>query len=210
MFSFLSIFPNNIDEPFLKGLPKLDWPKQSGSVQIGEGTEIGDHVVLEDNVIIGKNCLIRPHAYIRSGTVIEDNVVIGHGSEVKHAYIFSGAKIGSLCFVGDSIIGKGARIGSGTITGNRRFDQEIIDWVTNEGKISSGLDKLGLLLGDNARLGANVTTNPGTVIGPYTWVSGGEVISGFLPEQSFMKPGGEVIKNTKAKELRSTDQEGVR
>lgn len=206
MPNYQSIFPSFSEHlPF--SLPSLEWETKEG---IGEGTEIGQFVVIEENVQIGKNCLIRSHVLLRRGTIIGDNCVIGHGTEIKNTYICDEAKIGSHCFVGDSIIGKGARIGSGTITGNRRFDQKEIDWLTAEGKIQSGKDKLGLLLGDYARLGANVTTNPGVIIGSQTWVSGGEVVSTYLPEKSFVKIGGEVVKNTNPVIFSLTDQAGDR
>jgi len=204
MSFFASLYPS-FNQQFPFQLPSLDWEVLDGT---GEETEIGEFVVIEEGVQIGKNCLIRSHVLLRKGTVIGDNCVIGHGSEIKNAYICDEAKVGSHCFVGDSIIGKGARIGSGTITGNRRFDQKPIDWFTSEGKVASGKDKLGLLLGDYARLGANVTTNPGIVVGPKTWVSGGEVISNYLPENVFVKIGGEVVNNTSATKLSLHDMNG--
>ncbi len=206
MSSFQTIFPH-IPGDFPFKLPKLEWEIQE---QVGEGTEIGQYVVIEENVQIGKNCLIRSHVLLRSGTVIGDNCVIGHGSEIKNTYICDEAKIGSHCFVGDSIIGKGARIGSGTITGNRRFDQKPIDWLTNEGKVASTKDKLGLLLGDYARLGAHVTTNPGVIIGAYTWVSGGEVVSQHIPEKTFVKIGGDIVENKQTMDLSSQDMKRER
>jgi len=179
-------------------------------VQIGDGTAIDPFVVIEDNVDIGKNCVIRSGALIRSNTVIGDNVVIGHGSEIKQTFVFDYAKIGSHAFVGDSIIGYGARIGSGVITGNRRFDQEKIYWTVEDKKIGSGSDKVGAIVGDYARLGANVTTNPGAIIGAYSYVSGGQVISGYIKPKLYIKTTGERVPNTKAKELDSHDHSGDR
>ncbi len=145
-----------------------------GNYYIGEGTKIYPRVTIEGPVYIGKNVEIKPGAYIRPGTVISDNCSIGFNSEVKAAVLQKGAKIASLAFVGDSILGKSARIGSGVITSNRRFDQgEIQD---------TGSDFFGLVLGDNSRMGANSTSFPGTFVGAYTWVFPLTQIHGFIPE----------------------------
>lgn len=178
------------------------------NVQIGEGSVIDPFVVIEKNVDIGKNCLIRSGALIREGSVIGDNVVIGHGSEIKHAFIFDEAKIGSLAFVGDTIVGYGARIGSGVITGNRRFDQEEIYWTVGEQKISSSLDKVGAIIGDFARLGAGVITNPGAIIGSYSYISGGQVISGYIEPKMYIKTTGERVVNNQVKDLSPKDAHG--
>lgn len=97
----------------------------SGNYSIGEGTKIGANVTIIGPVIIGKNVEIQAGALIRPNTIIGDNCVVGHGSEIKHAILQNKSKVASLDFVGDSILGKSTRIGSGCILANRRFDQKI-------------------------------------------------------------------------------------
>jgi UDP-N-acetylglucosamine diphosphorylase / glucose-1-phosphate thymidylyltransferase / UDP-N-acetylgalactosamine diphosphorylase / glucosamine-1-phosphate N-acetyltransferase / galactosamine-1-phosphate N-acetyltransferase len=179
------------------------------NVSIGKNTIIMPYVVIEDDVIIGNECIIRSGALIRSTTFIGNQVVIGHATEMKHAYLDNEVKVGSHCFVGNSLLGKGARIGSGTITGNRRFDQKEIHWNGPNGKVETKLDKLGLVLGEYARLGANCTTNPGTMIGANTWVSGGQIVSGFIDANKFIKQSGEVVENAHKQELSIKDNSGV-
>ena len=145
-----------------------------GNYYIGKGTKIYDRVTIEGPVYIGENVEIKPGAYIRPGSIISDNCSIGFNSEVKAAVLQKGAKVASLAFVGDSILGKSARIGSGVITANRRFDQGNIN-KTNS-------DFFGLVLGDNSRMGANSVSFPGTFVGPYTWVFPLTQIHGFIPE----------------------------
>lgn len=177
-------------------------------VSVGEGTTIHPFVVIEDDVIIGKNCEIRSGALIRSKTIIGDGCVIGHGAEIKHTFICDEAKIQGMTFVGDSIVGKGARIGTGTVISNRRFDQAAIAWRLEDEKIDSGQDKVGALIGDYARLGAHVTTNPGSVIGAFTWISSGNIINGFIGSKQFITADGVTVHNEKAKMLLTKDEEG--
>ena len=229
MIDLDKIFPNYKKVPsaenVLHALPRLDWEYLCKEleenlmgdihetaiigehVSIGEGTKIGPFVVIEDHVVIGQNCEVRSGALIRSHTFIGNDCVIGHNAEIKHAYVFDKAKIQCNAFVGDSIVGYGARIGTGVVIGNRRFDQKPIAWSMQDGKKDSTHDKLGALIGDYVRLGANVSTNPGTVIGAYTWVSGGNSIGGYIPNNKFIKPDGTVVDNDNAGELKEKDKE---
>lgn len=155
-----------------------------GNYYIGEGTKIYPGAVIEGPVYIGKNVSIMPGAYVRPGTITGDKCVIGFNSEVKNSIIQDGAKIASLAFVGDSILGKSARIGSGVITANRRFDQQNIKLKQKDGeKLDTGTDFFGCIMGDYARIGANSVTSPGTLIGPYTWIFPATSIHGFIPKE---------------------------
>ncbi len=145
-----------------------------GDCAIGRGTVIHSGVTIMGPVVIGENCQIMPGALIRPGTIIGNNCVVGHGCEIKHSIVQNYAKVQSMSFVGDSIIGRSARVGSGVIVSNRRFDQSPI--------AGSPTAFLGCVLGDHARLGANSVTQPGTLIGPYSWVYPGTAVRGFIPE----------------------------
>ncbi len=158
-----------------------------GKVDIGEGTVIHPYVVIEGPVVIGKKCEIRSFALLRAGTNMGDGCVVGHACEVKNSMIFSKAKLASHTFVGDSIVGKGARIGSGTIITNRRFDQKDARVVIQGKKIATGLDKCGAIIGDYVRLGANCMTAPGAMIGKYSWIYGGTAIYGAIEKDKLIK-----------------------
>jgi bifunctional UDP-N-acetylglucosamine pyrophosphorylase/glucosamine-1-phosphate N-acetyltransferase len=154
-----------------------------GNYYIGKGTVIYNDVTIIGPVYIGKGCELMPGAIIRPYTIIGDKCSVGHGSEVKHSVLFGGAKVASLAFVGDSVLGASARIGSGVITANRRFDQGDIKLKTSGGVYEVGDSYFGLVLGDSARLGANCVTQPGTHIGPHTWVYPMTTVRGFIPSE---------------------------
>lgn len=103
------------------------------------------------------------------------------------------AKVASLAFVGDSILGKSARIGSGTILANRRFDQQIIQIKLEGRKYSTDTDFFGSIIGDSSRLGANCTSIPGTCIGPYTWILPTVQVRGFVPAEKRILPKEEYL-----------------
>lgn len=154
-----------------------------GNYYIGEGTVIYNGVTIIGPVYIGKNCEIMPGAIIRPNTILGDNCVLGHCSEVKHCVVFNGAKIQSTSFAGDCVIGKSARIGSGAITANRKFDQSNISVKADSGKLDLGTGFFGCVIGDNSRIGANSVTQPGTHIGQYTWIYPATNVRGFIPSR---------------------------
>lgn len=153
-----------------------------GSVYIGEGTEIKSGCIIEGPVYIGKNCKLLYNAYLRPGTILGDDCVIGFCSEIKHTIMRDGSKVSDLAFVGDSIIGKNSRVGSGVIVANRGFNQsDIIIKDENKCLIDLKRDVMGIILGDNSRIGSNATTSPGTFIGQFTWIYPHTCIHGFIP-----------------------------
>ena len=162
-----------------------DFVSITGNYIIGEGTTIHANAVIQGPVIIGKNVEIQSGALVRPWTIIGDNCVVGHGSEIKHSVLFNKAKVASLAFVGDSVLGKSVRIGSGIICANRRFDQKNITVKNSAGeKVDVGTDFFGLIMGDMSRIGANSTTLPGSFIGSYTWVLPTCQIRGFVPSET--------------------------
>lgn len=154
-----------------------------GNYYIGEGSKIYNGVTIMGPVYIGKNVEILPDTVIRPYTIIGDGCSIGHGSELKHAVLFNGAKVASLAFVGDAVLGRSARIGSGVITANRKFDQSSASVKIDGVKHDLGSDYFGCILGDYSRLGANSVTQPGTHIGPYSWIFPMTCVRGFIPAQ---------------------------
>lgn len=165
----------------------------TGNYYIGEGTKIHSNVTIQGPVLIGKNVEIQSGALIRPGTIIGDNASVGHGSEIKHAILQNKSKVASLAFVGDTILGKSTRIGSGVILANRRFDQKNITIKINGEKADTGTDFFGSIIGDCSRLGANAVTLPGTFIGPYTWILPTLQVRGFIPAEKRVFPKEEYI-----------------
>ncbi len=145
-----------------------------GEVGIGEGTIVKDGSYIEGPVVIGKNCVIGPNCYIRGPTSIGDNCKIGNGVEIKSSVIFDHVNINHLSYIGDSLIGKHANIGAGTITANLRHDGDLIKVKTQGKLMDSGLKKLGAIIGDGVHLGIHTSIYPGRVVEKDT--SPGEIV----------------------------------
>jgi UDP-N-acetylglucosamine diphosphorylase / glucose-1-phosphate thymidylyltransferase / UDP-N-acetylgalactosamine diphosphorylase / glucosamine-1-phosphate N-acetyltransferase / galactosamine-1-phosphate N-acetyltransferase len=199
-------------EQFLQDKPAPDVSGETievaGPVYIGAGTKIGSGVSIEGPVYIGRNCTIRHTAQLRPGAILGDGCVVGHSAEVKNSICMSGSKMSTGVFIGDSILGRGARIGSGTILSNRRFDQQVVQLGSREVKIPTEIQFFGAVLGDYSRLGANVTTAPGTLVGPYTWVASQISLYGFVPRAKLVLLKQELdIRDKEETQLRSGEGE---
>ena len=190
---YIKKFMNNEDMKINKASEIEEFCSIQGNYFIDEGTKIQANVTIQGPVLIGKNVEIQAGALIRPGTIIGDNCCIGHSSEVKHAILQNKSKVASLAFVGDSILGKSARIGSGVILANRRFDQKNITVKIGTERIGTNTDFFGSIIGDNSRLGANAASLPGTFIGPYTWILPGLQVRGFVPAEKRVFPKEEYI-----------------
>lgn len=161
---------------------------RDGPVLIGLGSTIHSGAVLVGPVFIGRNCSVRYQALVRNRSIIGDGCVIGHCAEIKASICLPGSKAQSKVFVGDSILGRSARLGSGTILANRRFDQKDVKIRFNNDTHLTGLEFVGCVLGDYSRLGANVVTSPGTLVGRHVWVYSLVNLEGFVESNKLVRP----------------------
>jgi UDP-N-acetylglucosamine diphosphorylase / glucose-1-phosphate thymidylyltransferase / UDP-N-acetylgalactosamine diphosphorylase / glucosamine-1-phosphate N-acetyltransferase / galactosamine-1-phosphate N-acetyltransferase len=180
-----------------------------GPVHIGKGSKIHPFVTIEGPVIIGENVSVRSHSIIRNQAYIGSKCVIGHSADVKRSICLDGAKMQCGIFVGDSILGCGARIGSGVILANRKFNQTKVQFKDKDKKLrDSGREFFGAIVGRYCRLGANVVTYPGTIIHEHTWVGAGCVLHGaYGPDQFITVEQNLKIRRKERLKLRSGEGE---
>lgn len=112
--------------------------------------------------IFEEDCQIRHGAYVRGFVVLGKRCVIGHASEVIRSVFLCDAKAPHFNYVGDSILGNHVNLGAGFITANLKHTKKEIFVPGNPKKISTGLYKLGAIIGDQSMLGCNGVSNPGT------------------------------------------------
>ena len=157
--------------------------------------------IIEGNVFIGENVKIYEGAVIKGPCYIGDNSIVGNNSIVRdYCNLESGTMVGALCeagrvifqpdvhihsgYFGDSILDRGVRVGAGAITANVRADRgEISVLVKKEknsvkeaAKIGAGLKSLGVIIGENSKIGARATFMPGRFIGKNCFVGPSTVV----------------------------------
>jgi len=115
---------------------------------------VGPCVIGEGATIVGgrvSGCSIGPKSKI-SGE-ISASIVIGHANK------------GHDGFIGHSVIGRWANLGAGTITSNLKNSYGEVAMWTPTGVRGTGLQFLGALIGDHAKLGIGTRLTTGCVVG---------------------------------------------
>ncbi len=146
----------------------------AGAVLSGQRIHLGKGVLIEPGAFIKAPAIIddqtevRQGAYMRGYCLIGKRCVVGHVTEVKHSIFIDDAKAGHFAYLGDSILGNNVNLGAGTKLANLRFASSAVTVRTPKGSVSTGLRKLGAILGDTVQTGCNSVTNPGTLLGKKT------------------------------------------
>ena len=167
------------------------------NVHIGHGSVIKPGVVIDAEngpVYIGSN------VHIMSFSTIIGPSYIGDGSIVKvGAKIYQDCSIGPVCkiggeiestilhsysnkqhdgFLGHSYLGAWVNCGAGTVTSDLKNNYSSVKVYVNGEPVDSGMQFVGVTIGDHSKTAINSTFNTGTVIGVSSNVFG----TGFPPK----------------------------
>jgi len=168
-----------------------------GKVYIGENTKILEGTVIKEPCYIGENCLIGNNSLIREYTNLENNVLIGAFAEAARSIFQEDTHCHSGYF-GDSIFGKGCKLGAGTITANVRIDREEIKVKVKNEKVKTGLDSLGCIMGENSKTGIHCSFMPGVLIGSNCHIGPNSVVLENIEDNTnFYTEFKEIVKKRK-------------
>jgi len=137
-----------------------------GDVIIEENTEILPGSVIIGPTYIGSEVTIGYNSVIGPYTSIGNNVEIGPLCYIAGSIIMNGVNINSHCSVFESIIGEGVYLECGVkIPSVNIYGGEIRVWVKGK-KVNCGRSRLGAIIGDRVKVGANASFAPGVVVAP--------------------------------------------
>lgn len=137
-------------------------------VAVHGSATVENGAVVKGPAIIGPRSFVAAGAYLRGGVWLEEACIVGPNAELKTSFLFRGAKLAHLNFVGDSILGEEVNIEAGAVIANYRNElaHKAIR-ILHEGRIvDTGVEKFGALVGDGARIGANAVLAPGALVPP--------------------------------------------
>lgn len=160
-----------------------------GSVVIGDPTDV---VILgaavEPGVVFdvrGGAVVIEQHTHVRGGTRFEGPVYVGPGCEILGGFV-KRCSIGPRCrvrgeiagsvllgyankahdgFVGHSVVGRWVNLGAGTTTSDLKNTYGAIRLDVAGERLETGLQNLGTLFGDHAKIAIGTLLETGTVVG---------------------------------------------
>ena len=159
------------DSPIIKG-EVSEHAIIEGAVYIEVGAKVGPTAFIQGPCYIASGAEIRHGAFIRGNVYVGKNAVVGHTTEVKGSIFFDDAKAGHFAYVGDSILGKNVNLGAGTKLANLKLDNQQVKVKHPETmkRVTSGLRKLGAIMGDGVQTGCNSVLSPGSLLCPNTGV----------------------------------------
>ena len=147
--------------------------------QIGKDTVIFPCTHIASDVKIAEGCKIGPFARLRPGTRIASGAEVGNFVELCRTEVGEGTKVKHHTYLGDTVVGKNANIGAGTITAN---------W--------DGKDKYRTVIEDDAFIGVGVVLIAPVKIGKGAKVGAGSVVTKNKDVQA-----GETVVGVPAKPL---------
>jgi bifunctional UDP-N-acetylglucosamine pyrophosphorylase/glucosamine-1-phosphate N-acetyltransferase len=142
---------------------------------------------IEGRAYIGGPVEIGPFAHLRGDNVLCGNNKVGFSTQLKSSVVLEGAKLPHLNYVGDSVVGSKVNMGAGAITANLRHDEKHIKSMLKGKLVSTGMKKLGSIIGDEARIGINASLLPGVKIGYRAWIGSGCIVDRDVPDYSLVK-----------------------
>lgn len=177
------------DTPALKypwelfGIMNILFSQQETKQIIAKTATIGKGTVIEGSVYIGEDCKIGPNNVLRGPLNLERDVKTGAFCEIKQSIVQEGTHFHS-GYVGDSIVGKNCRFGSGFMTANRRLDRKTIKATIEEKKVDTKRTFFGAVMGNNVHFGIHTGTMPGVFIGSDCAIGPGTLVFNNLEDKS--------------------------
>lgn len=151
-----------------------------GNVFIGDNARVFPGAAVVGPAFIGANTLIGNNSLVRNSMVLA-NCEIGFTTEVARSYVAEGCALHA-CRVLDSIFAPNVNFSAGCTTANLRMDRGAVASVVKGQKLSTGRDKLGAIVGQNAFLSVDVMTMPGIKVGEGAHVGPGTHVMRDVPD----------------------------
>ena len=174
-------------------LDPAEYEKRGENVWIAKDAVIAPTASINGPCIIGKGAEIRQCAFIRGNAIVGEGAVVGNSTELKNVILFNKVQVPHYNYVGDSVLGFKSHMGAGSITSNVKSDKTLVVIKSGEGKIETGLKKMGAILGDCVEVGCGSILNPGSIIGANSNVYPLSSVRGVIPAGSIYKKQGEVV-----------------
>ncbi len=155
-----------------------------GEVLVDEGARVRPGSHIEGPTIIGAGAEIGPNCYIRPATSIGPNARVGNACEVKNSIVMAGSHVPHQNYVGDSILGERCNLGAGTKVANLRLDEANVRVMFRGVEVDTGLRKLGVIMGDDVKVGINASIDAGTIVGEGAFIGPGAAVRGTIAPRS--------------------------
>ena len=200
-------------------MPQVVVDGTNGPVFVDRNAVIQPHVYLQGPVYIGPSVLIKAGAQIYSGSSIAEGCKIG--GEVNNSIILPWSNKAHGGYLGSSYVGSWVNIGAGTNNSNLKNNYSVVKVTVNGEVIGTGLQFMGLIMGDHSKCGINTTFNTGTNVGincnlygsamhekhipSFTWGSASDGYTTYKLEKALSV--NKIVMSRRKKSLKKNDEE---
>ena len=163
---------------------------QKGPIYIGKNAEMMEGCIVRGPLAMCENSLLKMGSKIYGATTLGPHCKVG--GEVNNAVLFGYSSKAHDGYLGNSVIGEWCNLGADTNTSNlKNTYEEVKLWdYTKSSFAKTGLQFLGLIMGDHSKCGINTMFNTGTVVGVSANVFGAGFPRNFIPSYSWGGPQG--------------------
>ena len=155
-----------------KKLDEDKYEKRGEDIWIAKSAKVAPTAYIHGPAIICENAEVRHCAFIRGNAIVGEGAVVGNSTELKNVILFNKVQVPHYNYVGDSILGYKSHMGAG----------------------STGIKKIGAMLGDEVEIGCGSILNPGSIIGKNTNIYPLSSVRGVVPKNSIYKKQNEIIE----------------
>ena len=161
---------------------------EAGPIVIESGAEVMEGCLIRGPFYLGRNSTLKMGARIYGPTSIGEHCKVG--GEINNSVINSYSNKAHDGFLGNSVLGQWCNLGADSNNSNLKNDYSIVKLWNYEASsfVKSGLQFLGLVMGDHSKCGINTMFNTGTVAGVFCNIYGSGFQPNFIPSFSWGKP----------------------
>jgi len=158
---------------------------QSGPIYIGKNAQVMEGSVIRGPVTIGEGSIVKMGSKIYGPTAIGPDCRVG--GELKEVVMLGHSNKAHDGFLGNSIIGEWCNLGAGTTVSNLKNNYSNVRmWDhTTQSMRDTGLQFLGMVMGDHSKAGIQSMFNTGTMVGVACNIFGEGFPPKFIPSFSW-------------------------
>jgi len=161
-----------------------------GPIYIGENVHLMDGARLRGAVALIDSAVVKMGTNIYGATTIGPHVKVG--GEIENSILLAYSNKPHHGYLGHSVIGKWCNLAAGTTVANlNNTYRNVRAWnYSQERFIDTGMQFLGLIMGDHSKTGINTMFNTGSVVGVNSNIFGSGYQRNFVPSFVWGGPTG--------------------
>lgn len=184
--------------------PSVVLDATKGPIYIDSQVKVLPHAFIEGP------CAILNSTLIKSGTQIYEGTTLGPwckvGGEVEESIFHGYSNKQHSGFVGHSYIGSWVNLGAGTNTSDLKNNYSSVVVTMGSQTIDTGLQFLGLIIGDHSKSSINTMFNTGTIVGVSSSVLGGKFPPKYIPSFTWQNLDGSFVEYDLEKALKVAER----